>query len=46
MAYMCKGCGKVFRTKKECKEHIKREHFDEINRSAGLLSFKYKCVKV
>jgi len=44
MAYRCKGCGKVFRTK--CEEHIKREHLDEINRSAGFLSFKYRCVKV
>lgn len=46
MKWKCHGCGAEFATKKECEKHIKKTHWDYINRTAGLGSFKYRCVKI
>lgn len=40
------GCGAKFRTKKECEQHIKDEHWDIISHSAGLATLRYKPTKI
>ena len=42
MKWKC-GCDKEFPTKKECEEHVKRVHGEEIRTTAGLASLRYHC---
>jgi len=44
--WRCHGCGEEFYTKAECQKHIKKRHWDFINRSAGLGSMYFRCEKI
>lgn len=45
MKWKC-GCGKETQTKKECEEHIKKVHGEEIRSTAGLASLRYHCERL
>ena len=45
MKWKC-GCGKETQTKKECEEHVKRVHGEEIRTTAGLASLRYHCQRI